>query len=136
STKAASQEATRTRQGQLIIDRANSNDRVRLTGTPQTGLGADSEAQKVIVIGGSQTTVAGERPDGSASGIGERVFRQRTALPGGADEREAKDAASIISTNAANISGTGTTNRIAKWTNGPSGVLGDSSVSEVNGKVG
>jgi hypothetical protein len=137
STKAATDEAARTQHGQVIIDRASSNDRVWLTGNPQTSLGADSQALKVIVLGSSQTTIAGaEFPVGSPPGIGERAFPNRTTLPGSGDKPEAKAAASIISTNAVNISGTGSTNRIAKWTNGPSGVLGDSSVAEVNGKVG
>ncbi|HZS06040.1 MAG TPA: hypothetical protein VFD58_14470 [Blastocatellia bacterium] len=136
STKAATDEAARTQQGQVIIDRASSNDRVWVTGSSQTGLGADSQAPKVIVVGGSQTAIAGtELPSGSASGIGERAFTHRTVLPE-AGKQEAKEVASISGTNAVNISGTGTTNRIAKWTNGPSGVLGDSSIAEVGGKVG
>jgi hypothetical protein len=32
-----------------------------------------------------------------------------------------------------NIAGTGTTNKIAKWTDGPNGVLGDSAISETGG---
>ncbi|HEY0375784.1 MAG TPA: tail fiber domain-containing protein [Pyrinomonadaceae bacterium] len=36
----------------------------------------------------------------------------------------------------ANISGAGTTGRIVKWTNGPTGVAGDSVITELNGNVG
>src|SRR5688500_1299748 len=34
------------------------------------------------------------------------------------------------------VDGTGTTNRVTKWTNGPAGTLGDSALTEVNGKLG
>lgn len=34
------------------------------------------------------------------------------------------------------VSGTGTTNRVTKWTDGATGVMGDSAITEVNGKVG
>src|SRR2546423_638633 len=134
STRAATDEAPRTQQGQVIIDRASNNDRVWLAGGPQTGRGADSQTPKLIVTGGSQTAIAGtESPARSASGIG--AFPSPTILPGAADKQDLKGAASR-STNTVKISGTGTTNRIAKWTNGPSGVLGDSSVAEVGGQVG
>ena len=35
-----------------------------------------------------------------------------------------------------NVSGTGTTGKLVKWTNGPSGVLGDSVVTESGGNIG
>jgi hypothetical protein len=35
-----------------------------------------------------------------------------------------------------NISGSGTTGKIVKWTNGPTGVAGDSIITELNGKIG
>src|SRR5688572_7903173 len=39
-------------------------------------------------------------------------------------------------TAAALVDGTGTTNRVTKWINGPAGTLGDSAVTEVSGRVG
>lgn len=34
------------------------------------------------------------------------------------------------------VDGTGTTNQVTKWTNGPAGTLGDSAITEVGGRVG
>src|SRR5437764_13274071 len=35
-----------------------------------------------------------------------------------------------------NVAGTGTTNQLVKWTDGAAGTLGDSILTELNGKIG
>ncbi|HZS06039.1 MAG TPA: hypothetical protein VFD58_14465 [Blastocatellia bacterium] len=73
TTKAATDETARTQRGHLIIDRAGSSaDRVWVTSNPELSVGAASEARKVTVVGGGETTVGGaelprERPSSSQS---------------------------------------------------------------------
>jgi hypothetical protein len=136
STKAPTDEAPRTHQGQVIVDRASGNDRVWLIGSPQTGLGADSQASKFVVLGSNRTAMAGtELPAEPHSAIGEQAFPQRSTLRE-AGKQDGNESARLSGPSVFNISGTGTTNLIPRWTNGTSGVLGNSNIADVNGKVG
>src|SRR2546425_2389424 len=67
-------------------------------------------------------------PDGSIqrSAVMPSIVRMRPSLPGSEKKLSPKS----------EISGAGTTNQMTKWSDGPGGVVGDSAVTEVGGKVG
>src|SRR6267378_3912648 len=67
-------------------------------------------------------------PDGSIqrSAVMPSIVRMRPSLPGSEKKLSPKS----------QISGAGTTNQMTKWSDGPGGVVGDSAVTEVGGKVG
>src|SRR5581483_1707768 len=73
-----------------------------------------------------------DNPTGRA--VRDRLSPGRT-VQGGSEQKE-KAARGIFGPNQVNISGSGTTNRITKWTDGPNGVVGDSTISEVAGDIG
>src|SRR5205085_5610456 len=64
----------------------------------------------------------------------ERAKIQRDAA--GRSLAEPKENAEAAKRLTPNISGSGTTNQITKWSNGPGGVVADSTVSEVSGNLG
>lgn len=139
TTKAATDEAARSRRGHLIVDRASSSDRVWVTSSQEAGLGAGSEATKLTVISDARTTIGGVELQAAApprASPGERSALPRpTSLEEVKQEKQAGGTESSIRS-IANISGSGTTNRLTKWLDGPGGVVGDSAVSEVGGNVG
>src|SRR5581483_10031624 len=73
-----------------------------------------------------------DNPTGNA--IRDRLSPGRTVQAEG--EQQGRAAKGVLGPNQVNISGAGTTNRITRWTDGPNGVVGDSTISEVNGDIG
>jgi hypothetical protein len=118
-------------------------EHMRLTAAGNLGLGVAEPQAKLDVAGLIRTNEGIVFPDGSvqttafvASGrsISGRAQLQRDAQGRTVTERDEKLETDLRL--APNISGSGTTNRVTKWADGPNGVVGDSVISEVGGNVG
>jgi hypothetical protein len=123
-------------------------EQMQLTPDGKLGLGV-VEPQAKLDVGGLIRTAEGiVFPDGSiqttayvaaSRSLDGRARTQRDAQGralAAADEPEKLAASENKAQLAPNISGSGTTNRLTKWTNGPNGVVGDSVITEVGGNVG
>src|SRR5581483_1659804 len=116
-------------------------ERMRITAAGDVGIGVEQPAAKLDVAGLIRTSEGIVFPDGTiqktAAGPGagrNRLSSDRTAQ--GEGEQKEKAARGIPGPNQVNISGAGTTNQITKWADGPGGVVGDSTISEVGGDIG
>jgi hypothetical protein len=120
-------------------------EQMRLTAEGKLGLGVSEPQAKLDVAGQIRASEGIAFPDGSvqttayvASG---RSLSARNAVQRDAPGRAlmADDKAATTEENrslAPSISGSGTTNRLTKWADGPNGVVGDSVITEVGGNVG
>lgn len=127
SSKTAAQDTLHHQRGHLILDRASYNDRIWLTSSPAVAIGAGSDAGQVTVVGSRETTLGGTEIPGVATRPETTTKRSELPLRALAKDGAAKAARSQNE----NISGTGTTNRLTKWSDGPNGELGDSSTTEI-----
>jgi hypothetical protein len=118
-------------------------EQMRLTTEGKLGIGVENPQAKLDVAGLIRTSEGIVFPDGSvqttayvASGrsISERAGIQRDAQ--GRTITEQGDKLETVRRLAPNISGSGTTGRITKWDNGPSGVVADSIITESAGNIG
>jgi hypothetical protein len=133
--KIPNSDSPRAQRGHIILDRAgSSSDQIWVTSRNETGIGGDSGAPQLTVTGSSESVIGGARVT---------TENERPALPRASDgraleEQGRNDLADTQPkpTNALNIAGTGTTGLLSKWLDGPNGLLGDSVVSESNGKIG
>jgi hypothetical protein len=109
-------------------------EQMRLTAEGNLGIGLKHPQARLDVGGLIRTSEGIMFPDGSVQTtayVAAGVSRGASArLP-----QEAQGKASAVRL-APSIEGTGTTNRITKWIDGPNGVVGDSVISEVSGNVG
>jgi hypothetical protein len=120
-------------------------EQMRLTADGKLGLGISEPQAKLDVAGQIRTSEGIVFPDGSvqttayvASGrsLSERSRVKRDVQGLLLSEADDKTAAEASSSLAPSISGSGTTNRITKWMDGPNGVVGDSIITEVGGNIG
>ncbi|HEY8185958.1 MAG TPA: tail fiber domain-containing protein [Pyrinomonadaceae bacterium] len=95
----------------------NDVEQMRLTEEGNLGVGTDNPQAKLDVAGTIRVTKGIEFADGTV---------QTTGLSG----RKDKDGNLVP-----NVAGAGTTNQVAKWTDN-AGTLGDSTITEVGGRVG
>ncbi|HEY8188052.1 MAG TPA: hypothetical protein VIF64_18425 [Pyrinomonadaceae bacterium] len=95
----------------------NDREQMRLTEDGQLGIGTDNPQATLDVKGTVRASKGVEFADGTV---------QTTGLSG----RKDKDGNLVP-----NVAGTGTTNQVAKWTD-TAGTLGDSTITEVGGRVG
>jgi hypothetical protein len=133
--KIPNSDSQRAQRGHIILDRAgSSSDQIWVTSRNETGIGGDSGAPQLTVTGSSESVIGGAR----VTTENERPALQRTSDGRALEEQGRNDPADTQPkpTNALNIAGTGTTGLLSKWLDGPNGVLGDSVVSESNGKIG
>jgi hypothetical protein len=122
----------------LIVNRAGDADRVYVATGDKVGIGAGREVSQVSVVSGPEATVGGAELSSPAyvvpgrdltiGGRQQQVADSRKLATSDDQKKELKFAPSI--------SGTGTTNRITKWLDGPSGVVGDSIITEAGGNIG
>jgi hypothetical protein len=115
--------------GHVIVDRASAADRVWVTSSQHAGVGADNEATKVTVVGSHESTVGGAELPATAPPREESASNREV-------DASSKDRTESLIRSTASISGSGITNRITKWTDGPNGMVGNSALTEVNGLVG
>ena len=133
--KIPNSDSPRAQRGHIILDRAgSSSDQIWVTSRNGTGIGGDSGAPQLTVTGSSESVIGGAR----VTTENERPAPQRASDGRALEEQGRNDPADTQPkpTNALNIAGTGTTGLLSKWLDGPNGVLGDSVVSESNGKIG
>jgi hypothetical protein len=118
-------------------------EQMRPTTEGKLGIGVENPQAKLDVAGLIRTSEGIVFPDGSvqttayvASGrsISERAGIQRDGQ--GRNITEQGDKLETVRRLAPNISGSGTTGRITKWDNGPSGIVADSIITESAGKIG
>jgi hypothetical protein len=121
-------------QGHLIVEKGG--DRLWLTTKGDGAAGAEVAGDELLVARDSERTTAGAGYVAAGRTLAERGALQRDAQGRPlADEKNGVTQENAQS--ALNLSGSGTTNRITKWSDGPSGVLGDSTITETaNGNVG
>ncbi|HZS10467.1 MAG TPA: hypothetical protein VFD58_36905 [Blastocatellia bacterium] len=118
----------------------------RLTPDGNLGVGVAQPAARLDVAGLIRTSEGIVFPDGTIQTTAGGAARARLtgpANPTGSAIRElllpgraVQAGQEIQGPNQVNISGSGTTNRVIKWTDGPNGVVGDSTISEVAGDIG
>jgi hypothetical protein len=129
SIKAPDAEAPQKHQGHLIIEKGG--DRLWLTTKGDGAAGAEVAGDELVVARDSERTTAGAGSVAAGRTLAERGAQGRQL----ADEKNGatqENTQSLL-----NLSGTGATNRITKWLDGPQGVLGDSTITETaNGNVG
>lgn len=116
-------------QGHLIIEKGG--NRIWLTTKSEGATGAEVAGDELLVARDSERTTAGTGYAATGRVLAERIAQGRSLT----DEKNGVTQANAQST--VNLSGTGTTNRLAKWVDGPQGVLGNSIITEVSsGKIG
>lgn len=121
-------------QGHLIVEKGG--ERLWLTTKGDGAAGAEVAGDELLVARDSERTTAGAGYGAAGRTLAERGAQQRDAQGRSlADEKNGVTQENAQS--APRLSGTGTTNQIVKWLNGPSRVLGDSTITETaNGSVG
>jgi hypothetical protein len=133
SLKVPEAEAPRQHQGHLIIEKGH--DQIWLTIKGAGRLGAEVTGGELTIARHSEGATGGAGYLASGRTLGERAGIQRDAQARTVADDKATGAEKDLRL-APNISGSGTTNRVTKWTDGPNGVVGDSVISEVGGNVG
>jgi hypothetical protein len=107
-------------------------EHMRVTADGNVGIGISNPQAKLDVGGRIRAGGGIVFPDGSVQFSASRKTLGAASLrPGQSQQVQVQDAALFPDT-----SGTGTTGKIPVWLNGPSGVLGDSNITEVNGSIG
>ncbi len=98
----------------------NDKEQVRLTAEGNLGIGTTKPQTKLDVVGMIRAREGFQFSDGSTLKINDTGALTHTSATG---------------TEFVNATGTGTTNQLTKWTDGPGGVLGDSLFAESGGNV-
>jgi hypothetical protein len=108
-------------------------ERMRLTPEGNLGIGLSNPQARLDVAGMIRTSEGIRFPDGTIQTTAANASgRSGSDL----DNRKATGGSENAAPSALNIRGTGTTNRVTKWINGPGGIVGDSAIIEVSGRVG
>jgi hypothetical protein len=107
-------------------------EHVRLTAEGNLGIGITNPQARLDVAGRIRASEGIVFPDGTVQ------FSAARKTLGAASQQSGQmpQAQGEAGTQAVDISGTGTTGKISKWTDGPNGVLGDSNITETSGALG
>lgn len=118
-------------------------EQMRLTHEGNLGIGVSKPTARLDVAGIIRTSEGLMFPDGTiqttAANPASRSWDDRgsrTIQPQIVGEKNVSNGSVNLKAPTFDISGTGITNRLTKWVNGPNGVVGDSTLTEVGGNVG
>jgi hypothetical protein len=127
-------ESQGTQRGHVIIDRANTNDRIWVTSNNEVGVGASGS--ELTVAGSSDSTIGGAKLAGLATAAPSRAARERTQaesarVSGASTEPQQLKSGGINALGV--IVGDGTASRIAKFIG--ANAVDDSVMTETNGRI-
>ena len=116
--------------------RGKDAEQMRLTPEGNLGIGIAHPQVRLDVDGLIRTNQGIVFPDGTVQySAASRTFGAASLNPGSSKNKNARGQEHPDDLSP-NISGTGTTGTIAKWLDGPAGVLSDSNLTEVTGSIG
>jgi hypothetical protein len=107
-------------------------EQVRLTAEGNLGIGIPSPQVRLDVAGRIRASEGIVFPDGSVQFSASRKTLGAASLRPG-DSQHTQGENGLL---APETSGTGTTGKLAKWLDGPNGVLGDANLADVSGALG
>ncbi len=108
-------------------------EQVRLTAEGNLGLGVSQPQVRLDVNGMIRVSEGLVFPDGSVQfSASRKTFGSASLGPGQFQQKFAAGQDHL----APDIGGTGTTGRLAKWQDGPNGILNDSNITEASGAIG
>ena len=111
--------------------RGKETEQMRLTPEGNLGIGVTNPQSRLDVAGAIRASQGIVFPDGSVQFSAARKTIGRPSLRASQSQELAQEDEPRPA-----ISGSGTTGRLTKWLDGPSGVLGDSVMTELNGSIG
>lgn len=109
-------------------------ERMRLTPEGNLGIGIANPQARLDVAGLIRTSEGIVFPDGTIQTTAANALKRGDG--GSESGKRGTDGSESKAVPIANINGVGTTNQVTKWINGPAGVVGDSAIAEVGGRVG
>ncbi len=108
-------------------------EQMRLTAEGNLGIGISQPQTRLDVDGFVRATQGIVFPDGPVQFSASRKTYGATSLKPGQFQQKGEPGQEHLSPD---IGGTGTTGRIAKWQDGPNGILNDANLTEVSGAIG
>ncbi len=107
-------------------------EHVRLTAEGKVGIGISQPQFQLDVNGMIRASQGIVFPDGSVQfSASRKTFGAASLKPGQLQQKQKEDG--VLEPD---IGGTGTTGKIAKWQDGPAGILNDSNITEASGAIG
>jgi hypothetical protein len=113
--------------------RGRDTEQMRLTAEGNLGIGITNPQVRLEVDGSIRASKGIVFPDGSVQvSAARKTFGGASLMPGQSKQTHAQGQEHL----SPETTGTGTTGKIAKWQDGPGGVLGDSLITEAGGNIG